>query len=53
MDRDFAEAAKRMNWPVEYQEFPGAEHVESWNSAPARYEHAVTDFFSRTVVNPR
>ncbi|OXM59107.1 peptidase [Amycolatopsis vastitatis] len=53
MDRDFVEAAKRMNWPVEYAEFPGAEHVESWNSAPTRYEKAVTDFFSRTVSNSR
>ncbi|MEU4518967.1 alpha/beta fold hydrolase [Amycolatopsis sp. NPDC024027] len=53
MDRDFVEAAKRMNWPVEYQEFDGAEHVESWNSTPVRYDKAVTDFFSRTVVNSR
>ncbi|MEV7096229.1 alpha/beta fold hydrolase [Amycolatopsis sp. NPDC051045] len=53
MDRDFVEAAKRMNWPVEYEEFPGAEHVESWNSAPARYETAVTGFFSRTVPASR
>ncbi|MEV6872878.1 alpha/beta fold hydrolase [Amycolatopsis sp. NPDC051128] len=53
MDRDFAEAAAKTNWPVEYEEFPGAEHVESWNSAPARYEKAVTDFFSRTVPRSR
>ncbi len=31
------------------KEFPGAERVESWNSDPARYEKAVTDFVARTV----
>jgi len=50
MIRDFAEAASRLNWPVVYEEFPGAEHVESWNSDPARYEKAVTDFVTRTVL---
>jgi alpha-beta hydrolase superfamily lysophospholipase len=50
MDRVFVPAAKKAHWPVEYVEFPGAEHVESWNSDPARYEKAVTDFFTRTVV---
>lgn len=51
MDRDFAAAATTMRWPVEYQEFPGAEHVESWNSDPTRYEKVVVDFFSRTVLH--
>jgi uncharacterized protein len=49
MDRDFAATALSMGWPVEYQEFPGAEHVESWNSDPARYEDVVTAFFAREV----
>jgi alpha-beta hydrolase superfamily lysophospholipase len=49
MDRDFAAAAARMNWPVEYHEFPGAEHAESWNTDPDRYERLITDFFTRTL----
>ena len=51
MDRAFVAAAKKAHWPVEYAEFPGAEHSESWNSDPARYEKAVTDFFTRTVAS--
>jgi uncharacterized protein len=49
MGRDFAAAAAGMNWPVEYHEFPGAEHVESWNADPDRYERLLTDFFTRTL----
>ena len=49
MDRDFAAVAPSMGWPVEYQEFPGAEHVQSWNSDPARYDRVVADFFAREV----
>ncbi|MFD9893238.1 alpha/beta hydrolase family protein [Amycolatopsis sp. NPDC059027] len=50
MDRDFVEAARKNQWPVEYHEFPGAEHVESWNSDPVRYEQAITGFFGRTLA---
>ncbi|MGP3910271.1 alpha/beta hydrolase family protein [Nonomuraea sp. 10N515B] len=53
MNHVFVAAAQKMNWPVTYEEFPDAEHVESWNSDPARYEKAVTDFLTRTVTNSR
>jgi fermentation-respiration switch protein FrsA (DUF1100 family) len=53
MERDFAGAAPGMGWTVDYQEFPGAEHVESWNSDPARYENAVADFFARELPAAR
>lgn len=53
MERDFAAAAPGMGWTMEYQEFPGAEHVESWNSDPARYDNAVTDFFAREIPATR
>ncbi|GAA4523400.1 alpha/beta hydrolase family protein [Amycolatopsis samaneae] len=49
MDRVFVDTARKTQWPVEYHEFPGAGHVESWNSDPARYEQAVTAFFTRTL----
>ena len=29
---------------VRLEEFPGADHVESWNSDPQRYDRLVTDF---------
>jgi hypothetical protein len=50
MNRDFAAAGKRMGWLMQYEEFPGAEHTESWNSDNLRYEKLVTDFFTRTVL---
>ncbi|GGM74545.1 alpha/beta hydrolase [Longimycelium tulufanense] len=42
--RAFAEAAKRMGWPVRFVEFPDAEHTAEWNTDPQRYEEAVTAF---------
>jgi dienelactone hydrolase len=52
MNRDFAAAGERMGWPMQYEEFPGAEHTESWNSDPLRYDMLVTDFFTRTALIP-
>jgi alpha-beta hydrolase superfamily lysophospholipase len=50
MNRDFAAAGTRVGWPIQYEEFPGAEHTESWNSNPPRYEKLVTDYVTRTVL---
>jgi uncharacterized protein len=50
MNRDFFAVGTSTGWPMRYEEFPGAEHTESWNSDPARYEQLVTDFFTRTVL---
>jgi uncharacterized protein len=49
MNRDFAAAGTSTGWAIQYEEFPGAEHTEAWNSDPARYENLVTGFFTRTV----
>jgi fermentation-respiration switch protein FrsA (DUF1100 family) len=46
MNRDFAALAAAKGWPMRYEEFPGAEHTEVWNSDPVRYEQLVTEFFS-------
>jgi len=53
MYHDFVAAAPGLNWPVTYEEFAGAEHVESWNADPPRYERAISDFVSRTVLGRR
>jgi hypothetical protein len=52
MNRDFSVAGKDMGWPMQYEEFPGAEHTESWNSDHLRYEKLVTGFFTSTVLTP-
>ncbi|WP_158891330.1 alpha/beta hydrolase family protein [Amycolatopsis anabasis] len=50
LSRDFFASAQRVGWPMEYHEFPGAEHVETWNSDPLRYEKLLADFVTRTVL---
>lgn len=52
LSRDFAASAAKMNWSMRYAEFPGAEHTESWNSDPVRYEQLVTNFTRETVTPP-
>ncbi|MBM7858918.1 alpha/beta hydrolase family protein [Lentzea nigeriaca] len=52
MNRDFAEAGKTTGWQIQYEEFPGADHVESWNSDRQRYENLVADFLTRTIHTP-
>lgn len=47
--RDFAKEAHRMRWPVQYEEFPGAEHTQSWNLDRTRYDKLLTEFLHRTV----
>lgn len=48
--RDLAAAAKRLHWPIRYEEFRGAGHTQSWNVDPARYEAAVTAFGERIIT---
>lgn len=48
--RDLAAAAKRLHWPIRYEEFRGAGHTQAWNVDPARYEAAVTAFGERVVT---
>ncbi|MBF6064963.1 DUF829 domain-containing protein [Nocardia terpenica] len=50
MNRDFYAASRRIGWPMQYAEFPGAEHVEAWNSDPARYNQLVHDFLATTAL---
>jgi hypothetical protein len=52
MNRDFSTTGNETGWPMQYEEFPGAEHTESWNSNHLRYEQLVTDFVTRTVRTP-
>jgi dienelactone hydrolase len=52
MNRDFSATSNEAGWPMQYEEFPGAEHTESWNSNHLRYEELVTDFVTRTVLTP-
>ncbi|WP_418154749.1 alpha/beta hydrolase family protein [Actinoalloteichus caeruleus] len=47
--RALAAAADSLDWPVEYHEFPGAEHVASWNQDRNRYEEVVREFLTRTT----
>ncbi|MEG8184569.1 alpha/beta hydrolase family protein [Nocardia terpenica] len=53
MNRDFAAANRRIGWATQYEEFPGAEHCESWNSDPARYDQLTREFLTRTVLSGR
>lgn len=50
--RDLAQQAGRLNWPLEYVEVPGADHVAAWNLDPAGYERNVTGFLTRTLGLP-
>lgn len=43
------ELAARRDWRVQYEEFPGAQHTQSWNIDPHRYDAVLTDFLRRTV----
>jgi len=47
--RELSATAKRLHWPMQYEEFPNAGHTQSWNLDPARYESAVTAFTERTI----
>ncbi|NUR89719.1 MAG: prolyl oligopeptidase family serine peptidase, partial [Nonomuraea sp.] len=47
--RRFVAAAKRMDWPVQYEEFPGAGHTEEWNLDHTRYHDTVVAFLKRTL----
>jgi alpha-beta hydrolase superfamily lysophospholipase len=47
--RDLAAAARRLNWPLQYVEVPGAEHTAEWNVDPAGYERNLDDFIARVT----
>ncbi|RZQ62261.1 alpha/beta hydrolase family protein [Amycolatopsis suaedae] len=47
--RALANAAGRLNWPVQYEEFAGAEHTGSWNVDPTRYEDLLVTFLTGSV----
>lgn len=42
--RDLAAAARRLDWPIQYVEVPGAEHTAAWNTDRHRYERALIAF---------
>jgi uncharacterized protein len=44
--RALAAAGKRLDWPIQYEEFPGAEHTGEWNSDQDRYERLLTAFLT-------
>ena len=47
--RSLVGAADRLHWPIQYEEFAGATHTQSWNIDPARYEQVLTEFLTRTL----
>ncbi|GAA5166123.1 alpha/beta fold hydrolase [Pseudonocardia eucalypti] len=53
MNRDLAALGPRIGWPIQYEEFPGAEHTQTWNADSTRYERLVTSFFTRNLINTR
>ncbi|NUR90534.1 MAG: prolyl oligopeptidase family serine peptidase [Nonomuraea sp.] len=47
--RELARASAGMNWPVQYEEFPGAGHSEIWSTDRERYDRTLAAFLARTV----
>lgn len=47
MSRDFAALHPGT---VEYVEFPGAQHVESWNTDRARYQQVLGDWLQQRMA---
>ncbi len=48
--RRLAAAAPALDWPVDYEELPGAEHTAGWNRDPEHYERVVAGFLRRHVL---
>ncbi|MBK0869058.1 MULTISPECIES: S9 family peptidase [unclassified Saccharopolyspora] len=48
--RELADSGPRKRWPIQYEEFPGAGHTQSWNIDPERYDRVLTDFLRRTAL---
>ncbi|GAA2797446.1 alpha/beta hydrolase family protein [Crossiella cryophila] len=48
--RDLAEQSRRLAWPVEYVEIPGADHVAAWNLYPAAYEQLISNYLTRMLL---
>lgn len=47
--RELAKASKGMNWPIQYEEFPGAGHSEIWSTDRERYDRTLAAFLTRTL----
>jgi alpha-beta hydrolase superfamily lysophospholipase len=47
--RELVKASSAMNWPIQYEEFPGAGHSEIWNTDRERYDRTLAAFLTRTV----
>ncbi|TQS29270.1 S9 family peptidase [Microbispora sp. KK1-11] len=47
--RELAKASNAMNWPIQYEEFPGAGHSEIWNTDRERYDRTLAAFLTRTL----
>ncbi|GHE45491.1 hypothetical protein GCM10017673_54410 [Streptosporangium violaceochromogenes] len=45
--RELARASSAMNWPIQYEEFPGAGHSEIWSTDRARYDRTLAAFLTR------
>lgn len=46
--RELAKASSAMNWPIQYEEFPGAGHSEIWSTDRERYDRTLAAFLTRT-----
>jgi len=47
--RDLTAQGPQLHWPIQFEEFPGADHNLVWNTDRVRYENALTAFLARTV----
>ncbi|WP_219518471.1 alpha/beta hydrolase family protein [Nonomuraea ceibae] len=52
ISRDLAAAGPRLNWDIQYEEFPGGDHTEAWNVDRQRYDRLVGDFLT-PLAEPR
>lgn len=50
VSRELAATGPALGWPVRLVEFPGADHGQSWSSAPRRYEGAVAEFVAGVLA---
>ncbi|GAA4211229.1 alpha/beta hydrolase family protein [Microbispora amethystogenes] len=51
--RELARSSGAMNWPIQYEEFPGAGHSEIWSTDRGRYDRTLAAFLTRTAPGPR
>ncbi|NUS07038.1 MAG: prolyl oligopeptidase family serine peptidase [Nonomuraea sp.] len=50
--RELAKASAGMNWPIQYEEFPGAGHSEIWSTDRERYDRTLAAFLTRVTKAP-